>query len=409
MRLSVAALLFAVPAIGLSQPAVDLGTNTPQNFSSVIVEPSVAMNPTGTQFALAYGDASNDIQLEIRNISDGTIANSASIASGTSGYTGDGEINVAWSPDGNIIALGYSPGDDGGVEFQLYTPTATTIGSLVVLADGVNDPDFDFFSDGTILVAYEGGEGADGSGGFMRRFQTDGTEITGSAQVMAQGSITNDQNDPIVAIIREGSFVNDLIVTAWEDAGTTRFTGDDDTNYRIFNSSFVPQTAITPIPMTGAEGTQAKIGNPAVAVSPDGEFFIAVEGEEIGDDEAVFASFFDDSQVNVTPAGVTVADDSNRNRNIAAYYYPQADAFAVTYNGRNTGTASVAFYDVAGNKLGSTINVASSETADAQDSFFAFAENAGVGVWRDDVDDAGYFRIFTIEAGTTNVPNWFLY
>ncbi len=397
-------------AAATAQPVADFGSGLPVEFATNINEdPSVAMNPAGTQFAIAYANAAGDVVLEIRNISDGAIAATDTTLFAQSGFTGDGTIDCAWSPDGTVVAVGWGVGDDGGAAFQLYSALAVPQGSLVSPVDGVNKPVFDFFSDGTVLVAYEGGEGIDGSGVLLRHFATNGTEIS-SGPTAAASTIAGDQNDAAVAIDRSGgTFATDTILVAWEDSGTTRFVGEDDVNFRVFDSSFAGLSASAPAPAANLL-SNAKIGNPAVALASGGEAMIAFEMEGLGgDDETTWGGFLDNAFAPVSANATEMSGNNGaRNQSASMAWNASSSSFVAAWSSRGSG-ASVGFFDASGTQLGSNTALNGVETGNARDADLAVAGDTAVAVWRDNDDDQGLYRIFTIDAGLSAVESWDLY
>ncbi len=405
-----AALVAAAPVAVCGQ-TVGFNNGGTQSADGNGAEPYVAFNPAGTKIVVVYGEPNTyvdagtpeqEIEVDILSVADGSeLANDTLLGSET-GYGFDdggspdsGEITCAWSPDGSTIVVGWGQGDDGGVAFQIYsyvdgTDTLTRTGSVVDIADGVEDPRVDFFSDGTFLIGYEGGEGLDGSGAMMRHFATAGTELT-TGSITMSSSITGDQNDPNFAILRSGTFANDIIYTAWEDSGTTRYAGDDDVNYRIFDSAFNSLSGPTaPAPASNLSGAD-KIGNPSVAVAPTGEWTIAFEAEGSPDNsaESAWASFFDNTNTPVTNNAVDIdVNNTDVSQSISIQYNADNNKFVFAWTTEgNTDGAPVRLFDLDGTNGSMEYDFQDVNTFAPKDGCMDLSGNKIVFIWSEDADE----------------------
>lgn len=405
----------ATPATILADPAVSFGSEVPTSVFSiegnVQLDPIVAIAPAGDKFVIAWIEESTvlDIFFEIRSTTNpSTVIGAGSIVSTASGLTDDEVLSgAAFSPDGTTLILAWGVGDDAGAAFQrIDGVTGALLGSRVDAPLGVNAPKVDFFSDGSFLLGYEGGEGIDGSGAFLQRYDSTGTPV-GTTVTAASGTAGN-QNDVAIAIRRTGNVATDTVVVAWEDNGTTRFA-DDDVNFRIFDSSLSPLTAQTPIPAANLIGVALKCGNPHVGVAANGDFAIGYETETSGNDEKARVSFLTSTGAAAQANSLEAIGSGARNQSVSVRYHAGTDSFAV-FAGTRTADAPIKFFSRNGIPYAGSTNIASTETLDARKTSLAVVGDNAVAAWQDNDVDSAFFRFFTLKnsvaAGATS---WDLY
>lgn len=419
--LATASVASAQPTINYAGAAVQLGSNP---GVQAVTRPVVSLNSTGSRVAVAYGEG-NSIRIEIRNTtSPFAIVSSVVLATADTGFTGAGELEIAFTPDNNQLIVGWGVGaSDGGAAFRRLdataAPTLTTVGSVVSVESGFgNKPEFAFFSNGDLLVATEGADGAL-SGARLHKFNSSNTLVAGPVTVQNAGDVGADQNDPAVAIY------NDTVLVAWEDAGNSRFTiaapgTDDDVNYRFFDSSLVsltPATSFFPVPAanlltSGGPNERLKMGNPAVAYSDTGESLVIYEAEApTSGSEQVWGNFFTAARTPVNATNSVFIQSgalSGRQQSLSAEYHVASGNFAVVWSARSASQVYLQFVSKTGTLVGTTTNVSDIANSNTRVAQFDLVGDTGVVSWINDVaTDAGYIRIFTL--GATGVENWSMY
>lgn len=403
------------------EPVIDFGSLNPVQFGTAAVEqldPEIAIRGNdASEVVILWGEGTT-LFAEVRDAANPSAAasHSVSLLTGDTAYDGNGDLDVAWSPDGNTILIGWGEGDDAGASFAIFNDSLVQQGSVVDIADGVNKPKFDFINNTEFIVSYEGGEGINGGGAFARIYNTSGSVVQ-STVVLNGTDVANDQNDPAVAI--QGT----KIVAAWEDAGFSRFTGDDDVRLNTFvlgagPAIGTPGTITNPPANNILPPTKSKAGNPMVAVADDGAWMIAYEVEGAGDDEEVWASFYNSSDIpeDATDAQLLHPVNGERNQVISINFIPNSvagvDCYMVTWSNRNA-PVFARFFDKTGTQVGINYDIATGllVSADARDSDTQVVGSTAATAWYEDNLDGGsaFFRVYTIDQAATSVDSWEMY
>lgn len=381
-------------------------------------EPAVAVRPVDpTQFAVAFGE-NGDIVVQTRNTSTGAVIETTTIPSASTGYT-TGEIAITYTPNSSEIVVGWGVGNDTGVRLQRFNAsTLATVGGVVnVIADYGNKPKFDFFSDGSLLVAYEGGDGPGNSGGVVaRRYLADGSPAGGEF-VLNDPNVTGAQNDPAIAIRRTGNFATDIVLAVWEDDGFSRFgVGNDDINVRRFDSSLTPlgpAAAVVGANLTTVGPDQrSKIGNPAVAFAPTGESIVVFEGEDVpSGGEKLYAQIYDAAGTAIGTDAIRISGVTapGRQQAVSARYHAASNTFAIVWGTRSSTDVYIRFISLDGVLQGGETKLNGSESTDTRRVNFDLATNTGVAAWNNNATNNAYLRIFSIVSNPTNVESWMSY
>lgn len=431
LKFAAALAMAAASTVAFAQPAIDFGSfaSTQIVGSDPLLEqafPRVAINPAGTQFALFFVEGT-DLVLQVRQVSDASLLASATINAATSGWNADGELAVAFDPTGANVYVGWGVGADEGVSIASHSASTGTInGSIVVVSALIgNKPKFDFFSDGSVLVAYEGNDGPGNLGGaVMRRYDAALTPIGGEVIIHDTNNL-GAQGDAAIGIIRTGTLATDIVVTAWEDEANTRFPAalpgtEDDVNYRLFDSTLAPLTALTGVPAaqlatSGGPDENDKMGNPAIGIADDGSFMIGWEGEftAAGGDERVFGAFFDSSQTALSSDATIVSTPAlaGRQQGVFIAYNATVAHYLAFFQSRGSTTVQLRFFSKTGVPSGSEVTLNGDlPTTSARYGSMALSGNVGIAAWQDVISgaDNAYYRLFQV-TGSTNVSDWVMF
>ncbi len=423
---AVAALL--LPAAVCSQSIAFNGSGV-QVLANNGAEPSAALNPAGTHALLVYGvpntytspkQAAQTIEVKIVNTRDGQPLTSDSLGGSESGYgyndDGEpetGETTCAWAPDGKTLVVAWEKGDEDGVAFQIFhfetsTNSLTRSGSIQSIGRSTGEPSIDFFSDSSFVVAYEGAELWKGDGVRMRHYAATGEEISSGAVSIAS-STSGDQQHPKVAIRRSGALATDTVYAVWKDARTTRYSDDEDVNYRLFDSALNAISGDSiPVPASNLVGADS-LGNPAVVVAPTGEWAIAYEVEDApdGSDETAWATFFDSSNAPVSGIAVDIdASNSDISELISARYNPGNNGFAFAWTSESKSNGfPVTMTHLDGSGRTQTVDLQNGSTSEPEEGSMDIREGQFVAVWVEDGSradtqkDAVYYRVGGTDTG----------
>lgn len=239
--------------------------------------------------------------------------------------------DVAMDADGDYVVVWESDGQDGevkgvfgrrydfagvpqGSEFQVNTTTTSFQRHAVAAMD----------ADGNFVIAWESvNQDEGGAGIFARRYDSDGTPVSGEFQVNTY--TVNWQSDPAIAMNPDGDFV-----IAWQSLYQD---GDDYGVYaQRFNAAGAPQ------------GTEFRVNThtsddqmqPTVAMEADGDFIIAWESyDQDGDSYGVYAQRY-------SVGGATVGSEFNVNTQTAGSQFAPSVAVDALGNFVFTWTNSVA-------------------------------------------------------------------
>lgn len=216
------------------------------------------------------------------------------------------DAEIAVRPDGFVVtweSLGQD-GSDDGVFFRLIDTNGMPVGddfqvnTTTVGAQG--DPDVATRSDGSFIIVWDSSGGQDGAGRgvFGRLFDSSGVPVSG--EIAINQDTLGDQNDGVVAVQQDGSFI-----VVWE-SGVGDAAGYDIVG-RLFNSAGAPETndfqvnTHTPSDQEDiAIGVDGNDGFVVVWESDDQDFsYEAIAGQRLASDGSLVG---DEFQVNTYTA-----------------------------------------------------------------------------------------------------------
>ncbi len=431
LRLVIAPVFVLAATMATAQPGIEFGTTPsvttrlvgPGGASATQQSPRPAINPAGTQLAIAFREGT-DIVVQLRDIATETVQNTLTLPSATTGYT-SAALSLSYNPAGTELILGWGVGADAGARIQrVDASTLTTIGSQVDVSTGAGaKPKVDFFSDGSLLVSYEGADSEPSVAALFRRYQADLTPIA-TPVIVHDGNNAGSQGDTAIGIIRSGNVATDVVVVAWEDDGNTRFPTlapgtEDDVNIRYFSSSLAPLAAFAPvvganIATTGGGDERSKLGNPSVAVAPNGKYAVSFEGEGLpSGNEVAWGNFFNADRtigsganaVRISSVGLT-----GRQQAIVLRYHVGTSTFAAAWGARNDVNIYVRFFSETGVAETTDLLINTDRTVtNVREAAFSLVGNKGVAAWHSaggaDANDA-FFRTFNVTGSVSSVAGW---
>lgn len=431
LRLVLATALTLATTMVVAQPGIDFGGTPsattqlvgPAGASATQQFPRPAINPAGTQFAIAFREGS-DIVVQVRDFATETIQNTLTLPAATTGYT-DAALSLTYNPAGTELILGWGVGNDAGASIiRIDATTLTAIGSPVeVAALAGAKPKVDFFSDGSLLVAYEGVDATPSVAALIRRYQADLTPV-GAPVVVHAGFDIGSQGDTAIGIVRTGNLATDTVIVAWEDDANTRFPiaapgTEDDVNVRYFDSSLNPLAAFVGVSganltTIGGPDERSKLGNPSVVVAPNGKYAVAFEGEGVpSGNEVIWGNFFNADRTVASGADsvrLSSVGLAGRQQAVVLKYHTGTSTFVAAWGARNDTNAYVRFFTEAG-VAETTDLVINSDRAvsNVREASWDLVGNKAVAAWHSaggaDANNA-FFRTFDITGSATSVSGW---
>ena len=273
--------------------------------------------------------------------------------------TADGQMlpAAAMDADGDFVVVwtdyGGQDGDSYGVFAQRYDAAGVAQGGEIQVnsftSDRQQDATVAMDADGDFVVVWES-YGQDGSefGIFARRYDAAG--MPQGAEFQVNGFITDDQDDPVVAMDADGNFV-----VAWESNGPDG--SGDGVFARRYDAAGVPQSSWFQV--NGfASGSQ---DNPAVAMDADGDFVVAWDsfGQD-GSFDGVFARRYNAAGVPQGAEFQVNSFTSNQQKDAAVAMDADGDFVVVWESGSQDGDDYGIFaqrYDAAGVPQGTEFRV----------------------------------------------------
>ncbi|VVN08321.1 hypothetical protein PS659_03722 [Pseudomonas fluorescens] len=202
--------------------------------------------------------------------------------------------------DGGFVVSWASFGQDGsgwGGYLQRYDASGAKVGvetrvATTTLSDQ-DGPTVTGLADGSIMVVWEGNGKDDANGIFGQRFKADGSKS--GAEVRISTKVADDQTDPVVKVLSNGSYV-----VTWQSApddgdGNDETDAPADIYSQLFNAAGVKVGAETRVNTT-ITGNQEE---PNVTAMTDGGYLVTWAGQGIGDVNGIFCQRFNASGVKV--------------------------------------------------------------------------------------------------------------
>ncbi|MCP1415928.1 Ca2+-binding RTX toxin-like protein [Pseudomonas laurylsulfativorans] len=202
--------------------------------------------------------------------------------------------------DGGFVVSWASFGQDGsgwGGYLQRYDASGAKVGvetrvATTTLSDQ-DGPTVTGLADGGIMVVWEGNGKDDANGIFGQRFKADGSKS--GAEVRISTRVADDQTDPVVKVLSNGSYV-----VTWQSApddgdGNDETDAPADIYSQLFNAAGVKVGAETRVNTTTA-GNQEE---PNVTAMTDGGYLVTWAGQGTGDVNGIFCQRFNASGVKV--------------------------------------------------------------------------------------------------------------
>ncbi len=202
-----------------------------------------------------------------------------------------GTPDVAIAPNGTAVVVWVSDaqdGDEGGIFAQIFDPLGTPLTSQDIPVNSITvedqvEPTVAIASDGSFVVAWSGEDADEGQdkGIVARRFAANGNPI--GSEFLVNTFTAFDQDSPAIAMADDGSFT-----IAWTSVG---LDGSLDSiaaqqfsaNGMPLGDEFLVNTA-----------TLNDQSDPAIAMTPTGEFVIAWQSDgQDGDESGIFAQRYD--------------------------------------------------------------------------------------------------------------------
>jgi Ca2+-binding RTX toxin-like protein len=309
--------------------------NTYTTFSQV--QPAIAMDPDGN-FVVTWSSSGQDgsgYGIYAQRYQDDGESDASPVGGefqvNTHTTSNQSRSAIAMGQDGNFVVLWQSFGQDGsdlGIYGQRYASTGATLGSEFRLnihtTDGQSRPAIAMAPSGSFVSTWSSfGQDGSAEGVFARRYNSSGVAIGNEFQVNIH--TTSGQANSAIAMDQDGNFV-----ITWHS-----FAQDGD-SFGIFARRFNDNG--NPI---GGEFqvntyTTSSQRQPAIAMSPDGDFVITWQsyGQD-GDGSGIFAQRYsatgtplgEEFQVNTTTVGnqqnPAIAMDRDGDFTIAwgTYYY----------------------------------------------------------------------------------------
>jgi Ca2+-binding RTX toxin-like protein len=255
-------------------------------------------------------DGRSDISAQVYNANGVKVGSQSTVNTTTNGSQDsaqttalkDGGFVVSWASydqDGNGWGVYLQRYDSNGAKAGVETRASTTT------QYDQDAPNVTGLADGGIMVVWEGSGKNDTSGIFGQRFKADGSKS--GAEIRINTGTTDDQTDPVVQVLSNGSYV-----VTWQSApedgdetdnDTDNDNGDDDDDTdapadiyaQLFNAAGVKVGAETRV-NTFTAGNQEE---PNVTAMTDGGYLVTWAGQGTGDVEGIFAQRFNASGVKV--------------------------------------------------------------------------------------------------------------
>ena len=202
--------------------------------------------------------------------------------------------------DGGFVVSWSSYGQDGsgwGGYLQRYNASGSKVGVETRVATTTqydqDGPTVTGLADGGMMVVWEGNGKDDTSGIFGQRFKADGSKS--GAEIRINTRVTDDQTDPVVKVLSNGSYV-----VTWQSApddgdGNDETDAPADIYAQLFNAAGVKVGAETRVNTTTA-GNQEE---PNVTAMTNGGYLVTWAGQGTGDVNGIFCQLFNASGVKV--------------------------------------------------------------------------------------------------------------
>ncbi|BAN46253.1 calcium-binding protein [Metapseudomonas resinovorans] len=214
--------------------------------------------------------------------------------------------------DGGYVISWASFGQDGsgwGAYLQRFNANGVKVGGEVRINTttlGEQDgPAVTSLADGGYLAVWEGSGSGDQSGIFAQRFNASGVKV--GVETRVNTTTTNEQTDPVVTLLKNGSYVVTWQTCLPDNDGNDDTSGPGDIYAQLYNASGVRIGAETRVNTT-ITGNQQE---PRVAALADGSYIVVWDGNGVGDVDGIFTQRFNasgvkvggETRVNTTTAG----------------------------------------------------------------------------------------------------------
>src|SRR5688572_24651372 len=228
-----------------------------------------------------------------------------------------------------------------GAEFRVNTFTTNAQDTPAVAAD----------ADGDFVVVWQGSGTGDGNGIFAQVYNKAG--VAQNIEFRVNGTTTNVQSDPSVAMDADGDFV-----VAWESTGQDGSSGG--IFAKRFNAAGVPEAGEFQVNTFTTNGQE----DPSVAIDPSGNFVVTWMsfGQQSGGTRGIYAKRFN-------AAGVALSGDlhvntiTTDNHRTPAIAMDDDGDFVIVWRSDASGV-NAQRYNSIGAKVAGEFNVNNSSTTD---------------------------------------------